>query len=222
MDTTFGNTVLNEALIRFTAKKSGVHTIQFPKGDDNVVLEISGNGSFDPKWLERLGFEVKIREVPTVCQADFCSGFYLPVLRQGETVYKHVRVPWKVIRHTPWNLGQLGFRASRQRFREKAFVELLANHGTPVLGALCRHWQRSAGALGCGHEFSADDKVKIAYHMPERKCGIPECTPEGRTLFAARYGVSIDDQLQCEYYLDSLLPGVNPDHIVLQRLAALQ
>lgn len=202
VDTTFGNTVLSEALVRTVARLSGVSTRQLCKGDDNVIVQTT-SGTYDIRIFKQLGFDVKCIERTSVCQAEFCSGFLLPCTVNGQRAYKHVRVPWKVIRHTPWALGPLGLAKRRNRFREKVYMEVLANNCVPIIGALCRRWARLAGVPNVDRIWNGEDRHRIKYHS-HHSGQFPIVTFDARTMFAARFGISIRDQIAAEQHLDNL------------------
>ena len=147
---------------------------------------------------------------------EFCSSWMCPQsIADGDVKWKMCRLPWKIIRHLPYTHSVHGKRQWTVVAREKVQCEALCNRGVPVIGALCGHYLKRVPGPNPG-VFNSDECQRLVEHYYDFNATV---TPEGRELFARKFGVSIADQIDCESYLDNLPRESAPDHYVLRQLA---
>lgn len=191
MCTSLGNGFSNLMLTLFVAEKSGVHVDGFVEGDDGIF---AADGPLDEDMYERLGFTIKIEQIPDPREASFCGMIF------GESG-QIIRDPRAFLSKFGWTGSYLNTSKPTLLWgllRAKALSALYETPHCPVVGAVARR----AIALTSNH---SPVWVEDGYHTRPPRDFVPppfEPTQETRLLFERRYGIPIAQQLRIESSLD--------------------
>jgi hypothetical protein len=207
MCTSLGNGFSNLMVALFCAHLHGGKLEGFVEGDDGIF---SSTGPLFERDFERLGFTIKLEEIPDPCVGSFCGCVCSEDLQI-------VRDPRKFLQGFGWTSSFIhaGPRIMDELLRAKALSVCYETPHCPIIGVMARealHITRSVKP-----RFIRDN-----YHdVPPDEFAIPDFEPtsETRILFEHMYGVSTDTQLLCEeaicrgdFKTLSDLVGV-PDHV---------
>lgn len=215
MNTSLGNGFSNLMLMLYLSEKAGLKNITgVVEGDDGLF---TGIGPF-PKSedFEKLGFTIKIEVVDRLSDASFCGLVFDPEDRVVVTD------PIAEMCSFGWTTAQYA-RASKRRKMEllrcKA-ISLAYQYGEcPILNALARYGLRVTtgyrAKLGNVNEWERDKFLEAKMYA-----GVLKRDPSNNTrlLVERLYGITIENQMEIEKYLDGLNDLVELDLAIIDHL----
>lgn len=184
--TSLGNGFTNLMLVKYIAHIKGGVVDGFVEGDDGIF---SSSVNITKEDYERLGFTIKIEEVPDPTKASFCG---LVFASSGEII----RDPLRFCENFGWTQSFIsaGDRIMRGLLRAKALSAIAETGQCPIVGAIARRALIEAGEVEAVF-------VQDGYHdhLIEQSA-IPAFAPseDTRALFAAQYGIPVEVQLDLE------------------------
>lgn len=192
MCTSLGNGFTNLMLALFIASKKNGHIDGFVEGDDGIF---ACDFEMTKEDYVQLGFEIKIIELASPCEASFCGMVFS---ESGEIIKSPLRV-----------LESFGWTHSFIDASEKIMLELLRAKSLslvyevpqcPILGALGREaLKRTRGVV----PRFVPDGYHTFEHVPKDEKGFAKFDPkpDTRVLFEKVYHIGVSEQL----YLESLI-----------------
>lgn len=206
MCTSLGNGFSNLMLAGFLAERKGCTLNGFVEGDDGIFA-LEKELAVDD--YAKLGFTIKLEEVDDPCTASFC-GLIFP--ESGEIV----RDPRRFLQGFAWTQSFIdaGPKIMNELLKAKALSALCESPQCPVVGALARATLKRTATYNA--RFVEDGY----HHMTTNPDTVSPFKPDlsTRMLFAAKFGVSVDSQLEIERLINkgdmrgvSLLLPANPD-----------
>jgi len=185
MSTSLGNGFTNLMLALFIAHERGGSLEGYVEGDDGIFRTDFELCEAD---YAKLGFTIKIIEIPHPCEASFCG------IVCGESG-QIIRDPRRFLAGFGWTLSFLGAgeKIMNGLLRAKALSACYETPDCPIVGVLAREaLERTRGVL----PIWVDD----GYHKPRDEVKLKPFSPNAdtRLLFEKVYGVSIRDQLRME------------------------
>lgn len=186
MCTSLGNGFTNLMLAKYIAHLKGGSVIGFVEGDDGLFCT---DVELQASDYEKLGFTIKIEEVPDPCEASFCGMIFSD---SGEII----REPRRFLMGFGWTQSfiQAGPKIMDELLRAKALSTAYETPQCPIVGAMAR---RALELTKHAHPRFVND----GYHSaPPDVAAVPPFnpSPDTRQLFEALYGVSISAQLAIE------------------------
>jgi hypothetical protein len=183
MCTSVGNGLTNVIIIAFIAEERKLTFYGYVEGDDGIFAI---SGTITVLDYQLVGFVVKIHVVPTAEEGHFCG---MSCASDG-TLLKD---PARVLSNFGWTQTAMGHgvRVGMELLRAKSLSLAYEMPQCPVVGALAR--VGLAVSEGFVPRFDS-------YKLPPSKFVLApfEPTNAARLAFADRYGVSVDQQLECE------------------------
>jgi len=185
MCTSLGNGFSNVMLALYIAKCKGTVLDGIVEGDDGLF--VVGKRLCDDDW-KRLGFTIKITEVPNPCLASFC-GLIFGASRQI------IRDPTRFFQNFGWTENYItgSTRVHMELLRAKSLSALHETPDCPIVGVAAR----KAFWFTQGYKPRFTDRWR-EMHTPEWAETPFSPTPETRLLFQAMYGISPEQQLAAE------------------------
>lgn len=216
MCTSLGNGFSNLMFQLFCNKKAGATVVDcVVEGDDGLV---GTNGPIpDVELFKKLGLIIKLEPVTALEEASFCG-----LVFDREDLL-NISEPFKVLANFGWTCNQ--YRNSHQRIlssllRCKALSLAHIYPGCPIISALaqyglrvtasvpmCKLWKRWAQK---DLNMWERERLRAILEAGEVKPVVPPMNT--RFLMERKFGVSVEEQLRIEAYLDSLR-DLQPLHI---------
>lgn len=213
-DTSCGNSLIHVAINRYLGRTYFCDIDQVVKGDDSVI-SFKTNTVFPlEQYSECFGFEVKPIWRDDPAEVEFASSIVLPVSKDNQLTFKMFRLPRKVLTRVCYTLGEYSSSGALERFADKVTCELVCNRGAPIIQAFTQYLYRCVRVPSSGRTLDSSEQFRL--HLFSG--GPSRVEPEARRIFAHKFGIGISDQILCENYLDSLLPGCPIDHPVITAL----
>lgn len=185
MCTSLGNGFTNLMLAKFLVVEKGGHIEGFVEGDDGLFCTDVLLSADD---YARLGFTIKIEEVPDPCEASFCGMIFSG---SGEII----REPRRFLMGFGWTQSFInaGPRIMDELLRAKALSTAYETPQCPIVGAFARY------ALKCTSHVHPRF-VQDGFHTMPDVVNVSEFCPsiDTRQLFEHVYGVPISTQLAIE------------------------
>jgi len=197
MNTSVGNGLINWSLLRFIAYVSGADIRMFVEGDDGIMTT---NKPLLVDWFAKLGFKVKLEEVPDFRDASFCG---LRMSRNNDVLVD----PRKILVNFSWSSSKLATGSERVRqalLRGKAQCLLYEYPNCPIVTELGKAYVGEGPEAYAFDWYHEDLKRQITSRKEETiemvRRGI---SYETRLDFERFYQVPIDLQLRIESELRS-------------------
>lgn len=185
MCTSLGNGFTNLMLAKFIVSEKHGELVGYVEGDDGLFCT---DVSLDAADYARLGFTIKIEEVPDPCEASFCGMVFSG---SGEII----REPRKFLMGFGWTQSFInaGPRIMDELLRAKALSTVYETPQCPIVGALARYALKKTSHV---HPRFVQD----GFHILPDVASVTEFQPSSdtRQLFEHLYGVSIIAQLAIE------------------------
>lgn len=184
MCTSLGNGFSNLMCAMYIAHRKGGSLHGLVEGDDGLFCSTVPLTRED---FGRLGFTIKIDQVPRPTEASFCGMIFA---ESGQII----RDPWKFMVSLAWTHSSIhaGERVALGLLKAKSMSALAETPSCPIVSALAAH----AYAVS---RHSEAIFVEDGYHV--KPCGIPVEQPisdDTRAVFQSIYGISVDQQLRAE------------------------
>jgi hypothetical protein len=195
MNTSLGNGFTNLMIIKFFVheyNRGHANKIKIDgivEGDDGLFV-ILGDVSSDTisEFYERLGFLLKVEQIPDPCKASFC-GLTFP--ESGQVV----RDPRRFVQKFGWTGSMVngGPKLMDALLRAKALSAIYETPHCPIVGVLARR------ALDLTRDVSPRF-VRDGFHDIPDEVNVPEFSPlaDTRELFAEKFHVNLETQLLIE------------------------
>jgi hypothetical protein len=199
MCTSLGNGFTNLMLNLFAAHECGLGELHGVFEGDDGLMRFSSGRLPDPGFYEKLGFTVKMEKVSSLFEASFCGMVF------DEHSEQTMSDPREWLAELGWTSAQYlgaGRKTTLGLLRAKALSGLYEWKGSPVVPYLCRR----VVELTEGYDERVVLKHKntnmymrgIYEEVFSKSCPFEEPTEATRSLFAARYSISVQKQLELE------------------------
>lgn len=205
MCTSLGNGFSNLMLMLFMCSEVGTrNVVGCVEGDDGLFR---GDGPFPTSQdFERLGLLIKLEVHEQINTASFCGMIF------DTDDYIIVTDVMAQLARFGWTSGRYGYasdRILRRLLRSKALSMAYSYPGCPVLHSLAKYGlrvtsdQKDAKLSRYSQDWWSRERDKLQSGDLELILSkVP--TPGARLLVEKKYGLSMEDQLRIENYLDSL------------------
>jgi hypothetical protein len=202
MNTSLGNGFSNLMVMLFLCSKKGMkNVVGVVEGDDGLF---TGEGEMPTTAdFRELGFTIKCEIFERLSDASFCGMVYDP------TDKVIVTNPLEELVTFGWTTGQYAGASHRRKMellRCKAISMAYQYGGCPILTSLARYGlritQKYNARLGSNtNEYEREQFLEAKLHTK----GIIRDVPRNTRLLVERlYGITVEDQIKMENYLDSL------------------
>lgn len=184
--TSLGNGFTNLMLVKYIAHlKSGV-VDGFVEGDDGIF---SSSVEITKEDYERLGFTIKIEEVPDPTRASFCG---LVFADSGQII----RDPLRFVTNFGWTQSFIaaGDRIMRGLLLAKGLSAANEAGQCPIVGAIARRAIIEAGDVAPVFVYDGYHTEDLTHYKVEPFAPAADT----RTLFAQQYGIPVETQLRLE------------------------
>lgn len=206
MCTSLGNGFSNLMLMLFMCKEKGTRNVTgCVEGDDGLFR---GDGPFPTsKDFEKLGLIIKLEVHDQINTASFCGMIF------DTSDFIIVTDVMSQLARFGWSSGKYGFvsdRILRRLLRSKALSMAYSYPGCPVLHSLAKYGlrvtmdQRNANVSRYADGWWGREKEKTQSEMSLEKVLSVVPTVGARLLVERKYGLTVEDQISIEHYLDSL------------------
>jgi len=190
MCTSLGNGFTNLMVTLFIAHKKGLSIDGYVEGDDGIFAV--QNGSLTKEDYNKLGWQIKIVESDDPCKMSFCG----LIFGEDDQV---IRSPAKFVQNFGWTSSFIhaGPKIMDELLRAKALSAVYETPHCPIIGVMAR--RALLKTRGACPRFVHDGYHNFAA-IPCDESKIPEFNPTlaTRFLFQERFGVSVQQQLDCE------------------------
>jgi hypothetical protein len=195
MNTSLGNGFVNLMVNKFVAHRIGCKIHGVVEGDDGL-FGVSGPLPTS-KDFESVGFKAEVVGISDIAQASFCST-RLNILKDG-SLWSHTD-PRRVLLKAGWSFvcpanASPSFRASLMSAKAMSIAE--TNSRTPLLMAYAAKYFGLARYHKDDVHYTCGDK----YWSVKQFKSVNQPTDEIRQVFAAQYGISVEQQLELENYI---------------------
>jgi len=203
MCTSLGNSFSNLMAMLFVAKQKGyLDSIKGRVEGDDGIFTFYGP-SPTPEDFAKLGMIIKIDKYESLTEGSFCG------IIADEKEMINVTDPINTMLDFGWTSRQYvdaTIKKKKQLLRSKALSLAYQYPGCPILGSLARYGLRitegSRFYTGDMCEYEKDQfyalRRKFNNRIPQREVGHMT-----RLLVEKRYGITVEDQIRIETYLDS-------------------
>ncbi len=214
MCTSLGNGFSNLMLMLFMCSEVGTrNVIGCVEGDDGLFR---GDGPFPTsKDFERLGLIIKLEVHDQINTASFCGMIF------DTSDFIIVTDVMSQLARFGWSSGKYAFvpqRILRRLLRSKALSMAYSYPGCPVLHSLAKYGlrvtedQKRAKVSRYADGWWGREKEKQQVDVSLEQVLAVQPTVGARLLVEKKYGLSVEDQLSIEAYLDSLTKIQVLDH----------
>ena len=184
--TSLGNGFSNLMLALFFASEQGVELNGFVEGDDGIFAT---DGDFVADDYAKLGFIIKIQEVPDPCLASFCG----LIFSDSEQI---IRDPSRFIQKFGWTSSFIhgGDKLMKELLKAKALSALFECPHCPIVSPLARYGLGKVMTSKARHVYDGyHEKTPDDFEIPQFAP-----TTSTRVAFEKMFGITIDTQLSVE------------------------
>lgn len=221
MVTSLGNSFTNLMMMRFVCHQLRSRTDGFVEGDDGIFSVVGRVPS--PTLFSRLGFNIKMKLVGSLAEAEFCGLIFDGVAQE-------------VVLDPCYALSRIGWTTSDQRFggrnlmcglqRAKAFSLLYEAPGSPITSALGQALLRVTSGYKATRETIGgktdwwDDQVVQSSSLIKLDPLVQTIVDRGpllasRLLCERKFGISVSAQLTIEARIKELTLGDFASGVIL-------
>jgi hypothetical protein len=213
MNTSIGNGLMNMLMYLFIMHKAGVEWQvaiwrAFFEGDDGLSATTPDHLPDFELW-NSLGCKITPKLSNSISETDFCSQVFT------ESSYDTLADPLKILANFGWSSAKyVGARTGRklELLRAKSLSFLWQYPNCPIVASLARYGLAVTSHVDMERFFLKERKVshydmewyKMAYDSLKVKLPTTNITDASRILVMERFGVSCDEQIRVEQYLDNL------------------
>ncbi len=195
VNTGFGNSVINYALLATWLSSRGVQGSIYVDGDDSVVVvDVKQMHLLNVGWFVQWGMDTKLEVATEFSRVEFCQS--RPVYIHEQEQWRMVRNPARVLVRDPWTTKNYPEPALLRLTRTIGWCELACHGGVPVLAAYSKWFMnQGAGRL-------------LRHEVAERLRGVRESSVDTvpghatRLSFAAAWDLSPAEQVLAERTCD--------------------
>jgi hypothetical protein len=211
MNTSIGNGLMNMLMYLFIMHKAQVDWViaiwrAFFEGDDGLSATDPDHLPNFEMW-NNLGCQITPKLSHSISETDFCSQIFT------ESSYDTLADPLKILANFGWSSAKyVGARKGRKMelLRAKSLSFLWQYPNSPIVASLARYGLAVTSHVAMDRFFEKERKVsqydmewyKMAYDALMVKVPDTNISNDSRMLVMERFGVSCDEQIRVEKYLD--------------------
>lgn len=216
MCTSLGNGFSNLMVYLFLCEE---HNIKSPKGvfegDDGLCSQF---GKLKTKWYAELGFVIKLENVEDICSASFCGIIYDEIDRVNVTE------PIDVLLNVGWaSKHYVGVSRKRhlELLRSKGLSLAHQYPGSPIISSLAKYLLKVTKGITVRVDIVSanmwEKEQLLQCYSNGKEKAVPDLPVGQRTRFLVekKFGITIEDQLAIEEYLNSLSEVSVLDHTAI-------